>query len=518
MGVWTYVIWASSGLGAVVSFLLAVWVLSEGPRNRATRLFGWTIITIAFWGLLEFELRTAPDLAAATFWVKLLPLGWAWSPLLFLLFALEFTRHPLRQRPWVRWLWGIPLALIGTNFVDHLLYLPPRPMWWGWAVSEGPLWPLAAAYFGIFPLLALGVLFQAMRRTRSHQRRRQYRVILIGALMPYLPAVLINGLLPLYTALTGVVIPIPGMAFVGAFLMSLVIAVGVVRYQVFRADSPGVLEAVFQSVEEGIILIDQRGFIRLYSPALLEIFALNEEVLGLPFHDVFTYEEAPLKVPGIRLVRCLLNDHRAAVLERRNPVRIDRKFLGEVILWVGAEETLRVAHELRDAMEQLQELAFVDPLTRVYNRRYLEERLQEAQSHYARYRVPSTLILLDLDNFKEVNDTLGHTAGDALLQEFAQFLQHLTRRGDLVFRYGGDEFCILLPNTPLNGALRLASRIMESLQQRTFQNNAHLQVSMGIAEVSLDDPSPQAWLERADRALYRAKRKGRGCVMVAHAG
>lgn len=129
-----YVLWAVSGVGALASVLLALWVFSEGPRNRAFRLFGWTTATVSLWGFLEFELRTAPDLAAALFGEKLLPLGWAWTLLLFFLFSLEFTRHPLRKRPWIRWLWEIPIFFIITSYIDSLLYRPPQYEWLGWAV------------------------------------------------------------------------------------------------------------------------------------------------------------------------------------------------------------------------------------------------------------------------------------------------------------------------------------------------------------------------------------------------
>ncbi len=512
-------IWASSGVGAIASALLAFWVLSQGPRNRATRLFALTILTVALWGFLEFELRTATDLAAARLWTTLLPLGWAWAPLLFLLFALEMARHPWRRRGWVRALWGLPPFFIVLAFVDSLLYRDPRPMWWGWAVNEGPLWPLATLYFGLLPLLGLWVLFRKARTSPSHEQRRQLWIIIFGALMPYIPALLINGLLPMFTLTTGTMAPVPGLAFVGAFLMSLVIAVGVVRYQVFRPDSPGVLEAVFASVEEGILLLDRRGIVRLYSPALLAMFRLDEEVLGLPFHEVFLYEHLPLDIPDMRVVRCLLNGERRVVLERRSTVKIDHRFLGEVVLWVNAEAAMDAARELQKGLEQFREAAMLDPLTGVYNRRHMEDRLHEALAHHARYRIPATLLLLDLDRFKDVNDRNGHRVGDSVLVDFARFLQETVRRGDLVFRYGGDEFCILLPNTHEAGGLRLAQRILEGLKGRTFGEMAlPLQVSIGVAELVPTDHTPQHWLERADRALYLAKQKGRGQAVCARMG
>ena len=161
----------------------------------------------------------------------------------------------------------------------------------------------------------------------------------------------------------------------------------------------------------------------------------------------------------------------------------------------------------------------LDPLTGVYNRRHMEDRLHEALAHHARYRIPATLLLLDLDRFKDVNDRNGHRVGDSVLVDFARFLQETVRRGDLVFRYGGDEFCILLPNTHEAGGLRLAQRILEGLKDRTFGEMAlPLQVSIGVAELVPTDHTPQHWLERADRALYLAKQKGRGQAVCARMG
>lgn len=295
--------------------------------------------------------------------------------------------------------------------------------------------------------------------------------------------------------------------------MSSVIAIGVVRYQVFQADAPRMLEAVFQGVDEGILLLDQEGRIRLHSPALSKLFQLQEDILGLPFSEVFAYEKVPTNIPGVKIVQCLLNGTRVPVLERRNPITVDKMFLGEAVLWTDAGETVKATVELQQTAHQFQKLAITDPLTQVYNRRYLEKRLEEALANFIRYGIPASLILVDLDDFKQINDTSGHSVGDLVLKEFAQMLQRHTRRGDLVFRYGGDEFCILLPNTPLNGAHRLAQRIISALNEGDTFLPKKIQASMGVAEVSSQGRSFKDWLERADAALYKAKRSGKGCVM-----
>jgi diguanylate cyclase (GGDEF)-like protein len=166
----------------------------------------------------------------------------------------------------------------------------------------------------------------------------------------------------------------------------------------------------------------------------------------------------------------------------------------------------QAAVALRNA--RLEDLSFKDALTDVYNRRYFTIRMEEEFKRHSRFGEPLSLALMDLDHFKEVNDLLGHRAGDEVLREVAQLLVRHSRSFSIVTRYGGDEFAIILVNTNKAGGLTYAERIRNVIAQN---RSAHSPVtaSLGIASVPEDATTVDDLIVAADRALYEAKRLGR---------
>jgi diguanylate cyclase (GGDEF)-like protein len=163
---------------------------------------------------------------------------------------------------------------------------------------------------------------------------------------------------------------------------------------------------------------------------------------------------------------------------------------------------------------RLEELSFKDPLTGVYNRRYFALRLEEEAKRHARFGEPLSLVLIDLDRFKAINDELGHHAGDDTLREAAQVIAVNSRSFSVVTRYGGDEFAVLLVNTPKSGAVKYARRIKDVIERHRFGHRP-LTVSVGIASLPDDVAKADELVPAADRALYAAKRQGRNLIEVA---
>jgi diguanylate cyclase (GGDEF)-like protein len=163
---------------------------------------------------------------------------------------------------------------------------------------------------------------------------------------------------------------------------------------------------------------------------------------------------------------------------------------------------------------RLEELSFKDPLTGVYNRRYFALRMDEEAKRHARFGEPLSLVLLDLDRFKSINDGFGHRAGDEALKEAARLIVTNSRSFSIVTRYGGDEFAVLLVNTPKSGALKYAQRIRDVVERHTFRHGP-LTVSVGVAALPDDVLCSEELLPAADRALYHAKRLGRNGIEVA---
>lgn len=169
--------------------------------------------------------------------------------------------------------------------------------------------------------------------------------------------------------------------------------------------------------------------------------------------------------------------------------------------------------------DALARLSWNDALTGLGNRRLFDQRLREELARAARRKTPLSLMILDIDRFKRVNDTFGHVRGDFVLRTIAEIARDSFREGDVVCRYGGEEIAVIAPETQSGEAHSLAERVRERIEQTEIPLDGtpwKLTVSVGVAE-SLPGEKPDAITDRADEALYRAKREGRNRTCVASA-
>lgn len=172
---------------------------------------------------------------------------------------------------------------------------------------------------------------------------------------------------------------------------------------------------------------------------------------------------------------------------------------------------------LASQVSELQRLSVLDGLTLIHNHRYFQDRLREEFRAAQRYDDTLSLILVDLDHFKDINDHFGHPAGDDALRKVARVLQRSVRETDLVARYGGEEFAVLLPRTPLTGAITVAERIWKELgaMRAGSAGNLRLTASLGVSSFPHRSVlSPEQLLLTADEALYRAKHEGRNRICL----
>jgi len=173
--------------------------------------------------------------------------------------------------------------------------------------------------------------------------------------------------------------------------------------------------------------------------------------------------------------------------------------------------------EIQALQSDLREQAIRDPLTKLHNRHYLKETLNRELSRAMRERYPVSFLLLDIDHFKHVNDTYGHAAGDFVLRDLADHLAEFTRTGDIVCRYGGEEFLVAFPNTKEQDAFLIADRLRVSIQNALIYVDRHvisITVSAGISEFPTHGQYEALILESADKALYHAKYNGRNQVVL----
>ncbi len=291
------------------------------------------------------------------------------------------------------------------------------------------------------------------------------------------------------------------------------------------------LERLLTSSVDGIISTDPRYRIDFFSRGAEEMFGLSsDDVVGKPIAGLFAQGEDDL----LRL--------RSALSENRSLKHFEAEMLGldssSIIVdisasWhatAGAEPGLllivkdiadrkRLEEELRSSNQVLEKLSVTDGLTGLYNHRHLKTVLTDEFQRARRYRNPISFIMVDIDDFKVVNDTYGHQAGDQVLALLAELLRENLREVDIPARYGGEEFSVILPQTDATSAIYVAERIRSAVEQsfrfREIDHGISLTVSLGLS--SFPDPgikTDEDLIRFADKALYKAKQVGKNRVVL----
>lgn len=196
-------------------------------------------------------------------------------------------------------------------------------------------------------------------------------------------------------------------------------------------------------------------------------------------------------------------------------------FLGGIFVFFVGQLSLKTTNDIKD-LAVLKQESITDALTGLRNRRYFDQRISEEVALSTRYKLPLTLMLIDVDHFKKINDTYGHTVGDEVLQTLSKIIQNVVRDSDIVARYGGEEIVIITPNTTKEEAAILAERLREKVEQTkvatiaTTQEVVQVTISIGLCSLSPIITDKEALLEESDQSLYLAKKYGRNRVVVSN--
>ncbi|MCG3188493.1 MAG: hypothetical protein LKCHEGNO_00484 [Burkholderiaceae bacterium] len=295
------------------------------------------------------------------------------------------------------------------------------------------------------------------------------------------------------------------------------------------------IQAIHEASPDAILVVDDRGRIASHNRRFIDMMCIpNDALRGLQpgtaigQHDdlILAASVAAVKDGAALQARVLelyanpeLEDHcevemkDGRMIERhstalRGP---DGQYFGRV--WFFRD----ITHQKR-IEAALHELARHDPLTGVANRRYFFEQAQHEFARARRHRTPLSITGIDIDHFKNVNDRHGHDGGDAVLRSFCGVAQRLIREGELFARLGGEEFAVLLPDTPIDGASRFAQRLRRAAAEAPLaldgERTVRCTISVGVTALREADAAVEDCLRRADAALYRAKQSGRNRVEV----
>ena len=492
------------------------------------------LLSMAIWSGAYSTRWMDISIGAKIFWFNIMFAGVASLPTLFLLFAITCTHNDSILTRRNRFLLSIhPVALVSlqwTNPYHHLLYLSLKTVqvngFMRMEYIRGPLYSVSVIYAYMIIGIALFLLGQGMLNSGS-LRRTAYRLILIGSILPWASNIYSENY---FEALHGLdlaplMFGVSGIIFVLALLRTNALDV-----------IPIARSRLIESMQDGILVLNAQNRIVDLNPALENFVEGNaSDYLGKNAFEVFQpwMEKTDLLLEGMetRTELKVPKDPSRYLDLRVTPLFDEQQILnGRLMVFHDITERKQVEKRLRYVNDRLQtqlieigllqsklrEQAIRDPLTSLFNRRYLEETLERELARAAREGYSVCVIMIDLDHFKQINDTYGHEAGDEVLKALALTLTEQCRRGDFACRYGGEEFVVVMPNIYTDTAYERAENIRMSLSSlRIPYEHYHLTttISMGIACYPINGETRESLLRAADKAMYGAKEAGRDHIL-----
>lgn len=508
-----------SVLVSALFLALGGYILRLNPRARVNQIFSLICLAFLFWSFSYTFFRGAADKETAWFWFKLSSVGWTISPALILHFLLLVSRSRNRlERPSVMATIYLPSfffayrGLEGTLSVSDFVWTD-----FGWSDVYATLTPTFLGYmlyFSTWILLGLGVVFARSRKSELIAERRQGMLILATGL-PTIAAIATSGiLLPMIGVRS---VPNVAHLFTAAWVLAIWYAISTYRLMILTPAT--VASDVLETMADAVILLSRRQRVVGVNRAAEELLSAREpELRGLKLDELFETEDAT----EAAAIRKLISSDGSRDLELRyrkknkDLVRLkvstsfvnDRhgQIMGQVLVARDVTEQFKTEEELKH-------LATHDPLTGLPNRSLLHDRLQRAVNRAAREKRPFALLMFDLDDFKQINDTFGQTVGDKVLKSTAKRLIRCVRGLDTVCRLGGDEFMLVVEELLESGDSDIvAKRLLSAFEEPIGMGDQSISISgsIGISTYPFDGLDPETLVKKADLALHSSKQKTKG--------
>ncbi len=469
-------------------------------------------------------------LAAKIFWSTLEYVGSGSVITLFLIFAIYFTHHQswlTRRR--LALLWALPIFnifLVTTNTWHGLVWTGFRPDPGAAHVviyehGIGFFWVMVCVY--LYVLAGVILLLNLVRRP-APLYRRQASIALVGAVVP------LGGGTLYMLDLTPPGLNITPLSFM---ITGIIYFASLFHYRLFDL-VPVARDVLIENLSEGVVVLDTRYRIVDLNPAAAWLLGMTNLSIGQVVPTIpspWAAVLADMCDASMTTTKLLSDDTIPRYVELKTTPLRDRydELNGWVLILRDITENHQIELELRQANDRLkhqlqqierlqvklQEQAIRDGLTGVYNRRYFDETLAQELLRANQEGYPVAIILLDIDYFKKINDTYGHKAGDRVLQVFGKLLYHHNRASDIVCRYGGEEFVVVLPGMELEQAYQRANEIRVAFQTTSIWFNQHqisTSVSAGVGIFPAAGTTADELMQATDRALYAAKSQGRNCI------
>ena len=504
-------------LAAGIHLSLGVAVLRIDRRSAAHRLLFLICLSFGWWGLCYAFMHAAPTADVYWTWYRVSTPAWVLCPalILHLLLALDDTR-PTRWRTVRDVLVYLPALLFLIRSVSGPLFAAAVSRGsFGWVERPGDgAWPLAfVAYFVGYLLLGMWRTLLRRRHTELASTRQQALDLLLASALSLALITTTEVVLPWLGHPLPVLTPVIGVLWVGG------IWYGIARHGLMRLSLASAADAILATMSDAVVLVAPDGKIVRTNRATQDMLGWDEsELAGRPWSSLLAEQRASDETKLQRFLAAGPVPHFETVGRRKSGESIPLFLSAGTIhdrygIRRGEVLVLRDASDLRRTEERLHHLAHHDALTGLPNRLLFRDRLEHSLHRARRLGEPLGVMVIDLDRFKEVNDTLGHEAGDTVLKVVAQRLAACIRRSDTVARLGGDEFAVSLPDLKKPDDVRVvAERILGSLARPVdlLDRPQPIPASIGISLRPEHGDDADTLLRHADTAMYRAKATGRG--------
>lgn len=499
-------------LAGAISFFLCLYArfkLKEAPGARAYFLV--TLLSTIFTLSYAFELASTTFMQVQ-FWLRMEYLALPFIPVFVLIMCFDYVGQKLKQ--WIySALFLVPITtifMLNTNDLHHLYYTSmslsydgPTPIL---ELEYGPWFYIHSIF--VFLCLMIAIIMLLMQLKKSQFRfQMQILLMVVGLIIPILASCLyLNGLSPYGIDLGPVSMSIT-FIFHGVALLS---------YQMFNV-APIAREKVFESMKEGVIVINQNGALVDYNKAILKVIPLlQSRDIGKTLTDIlgnehqlasviYTGRECDFKISVDDNIT-YFHISFSSIQNKKN------MYLGKIMTFADVTERVNM-------QEKLKQLASIDGLTQVLNRTFFMKKAEMIIDELAFTGGNVSVIMFDIDHFKKVNDTFGHEAGDIVLAHVTNIAKEIIRATDVIGRYGGEEFILCMPNTPMHEAYELANLLRENIfAKHTAINGKEICItsSFGLSNAFIEEDDNslllQVLIRQADQALYEAKENGRNCV------
>jgi diguanylate cyclase (GGDEF)-like protein/PAS domain S-box-containing protein len=510
---------------AVVTWIVVVsWRWRTAPGSKALMIM---MIGMGFWTLCyAFHLSTVSR-PEPYFWSKLMFLGVVMIPAGFLVWASRYTKYD-------GWINKLTLSLL---FIEPVLFNiivwtdPWHKLFSGNFLTTGILGIAFWLHsFYSYTLLAIGgvmLFLNWLHINRIHQK--QALLVLLG-----LPIACTANLITIFRITPFRELDFSPLGFIAA---GMIFTYAQLRHHLFDL-VPIARNRVFENMPAGVIVLDAQNRILDMNKASQEFLDTTiSDSLGKDIASILPeWQEAASRISVKKDARLELisKGSEAKNIELFVNLLHDNKnqpygklvILRDITNMKQIENSLRRSNEnlkqkiseIESLQIKLKEEAIRDHLTGLYNRRFLQETLNREIAHANRARVPLSLTMIDLDNFKNINDTYGHALGDLFLISLSRLLDQMTRSTDVCCRYGGEEFVIVMPTASLEEAGQRVDQLRVEFGKIKFETGkmeVSVTLSAGVACYPLHGDNDKSLLDAADSALYTAKAKGRNRVVVA---